>query len=65
MIRFRVPDMDCEGCVKKVTKAIHAVDPDAAVETDLKTKEVAIETSANEADIIDSLDEFGYDVEKM
>ena len=65
MMQFRIPDMDCGGCVKKVTQAVQSVDPKAVVNASLATREVSIETTGNEADIIKALEEFGYDVEKM
>jgi len=65
MLHFRVPDMDCNGCVKKVTEAVHSVDAKAVVKADLETKEVSIETTGSESDIVEALEDFGYDVEKL
>ena len=65
MFHFRLPDMDCGGCVKRVTRAVQSVDPNATVEADLETRKVKIETSSSEADIIEALDEAGYGVEKQ
>ncbi len=65
MFHFRLPDMDCGGCVKRVTRAVQSVDPNATVEADLETRKVKIQSSSSEADIIEALDEAGYGVEKQ
>ncbi len=65
MFHFRLPDMDCGGCVKKVTRAVQSVDPDATVEADLATRNVKIKTTSAEADIVEALDEAGYEIEKL
>lgn len=39
---FSVPDMDCGGCVRSITEAIHKLDPAATVEADLERKAVSI-----------------------
>ena len=57
--------MDCGGCVKRVTRAVQSVDPNATVEADLETRKVKIQSSSSEADIIEALDEAGYGVEKQ
>lgn len=36
MFRYKVAKMNCGGCAKAVTRAIHGVDPGASVEVDLK-----------------------------
>lgn len=65
MLHFRIPDMDCSGCVSKVTKAIQSIDADAQVNASLVTREVTIDTKGSEADIVAALEEFGYEVEKI
>eukprot|EP01037_Dinobryon_pediforme_P010811 gene10811-10890_t len=38
MTRFTIPDMDCEGCIASITKAVHRIDANAIVHADLTTK---------------------------
>ncbi len=42
MFQVRVAGMNCGGCAKAVTRALHAVDADANVEVDLKGGIVAV-----------------------
>lgn len=41
-LHFSVPDMDCGGCVRAITEAIHKIDPTAKIEADLARKDVSI-----------------------
>lgn len=59
-ISFLVPDMTCNHCVKSITNAIHAADPDASVLCELDLKKVTV-TGAAKADTIESaIKEAGY-----
>lgn len=42
-MKFDVTGMSCEGCVKAVTRAIRAQDPEARVSVDLAAGTVAVE----------------------
>ena len=42
MFRYKVEKMGCGGCAKSVTRAVHAVAPDARVEVDLGAKLVTV-----------------------
>ncbi|WP_018184838.1 heavy-metal-associated domain-containing protein [Kaistia granuli] len=63
MFFFTVPNMTCGGCAKSVTRALQSVDADARIETDPPTREVRVQTSANEAALRAVLSEAGYPVE--
>lgn len=63
MLRFHVPNMTCGGCAKSVTKALSSVDPQARIETDPSTREVRVESSAAETDLLAVLAEAGYPAE--
>ena len=65
MLHFHIPDMDCNGCVKKITEAVHSVDGKAVVKADLETKDVMIETDSTEDIIVEVLEDYGYSVEKI
>lgn len=55
-----VPRLNCGGCVRGVTRAVHRVDPDAGVVCDLQTQRVSITTAAEPARILAELAEVGY-----
>jgi copper chaperone len=61
MQRYKIEDMTCGHCASAVEKAIHGVDPAAAVNVDLGAKEVSVETAANTAAIAQALKAAGYD----
>jgi len=63
MLRFQVPNMTCGGCAKSVTKALQSVDPKARIETEPATREVRVESSAAETDLLAVLAEAGYSAE--
>lgn len=64
MLRFHVPNMTCGGCAKSVTKALQSVDPKARIETDPAAREVRVESSAAESDLVAVLEEAGYPAER-
>ena len=61
MTKFTVPDMTCGHCAKAVTEAVHAVDPEASVEIDLRTKLVSIDSVAEAIALSAAIREAGYD----
>lgn len=60
MLTLSVPGMSCGHCVKAITEAVREVDTAATVSTDLATRTVRIETLAESAKILKSLDDAGY-----
>jgi len=44
MYKFHVERMTCGGCATRVTKAVLAVDDEAQVNVDLKSKSVSVES---------------------
>ena len=59
-IELKVPGMACGGCGKTITKAIQSVDPGADVQTDPKSKQVKVETQAQESSIREAIAAVGY-----
>ena len=59
-IELKVPGMACGACGKTITKAIHSVDPSAEVQTDPKSKQVKVETQAQESSIREAIAAAGY-----
>lgn len=62
MIAFTVEKMHCGGCAGRVTRAIQAVDPEARVEIDLKSKTVRVDSDASAMQIQKSVVDAGYPV---
>ncbi len=52
--------MACSACVNTITKAVKAVDPNAAVQAEPKTKLVLVETQASETKIKQAIAAAGY-----
>lgn len=59
---FKVPNLACSACVEAVTKAVKAVDNEAEVVADPKTKDVSVTTSASEVVIKEAIVAAGYTV---
>ncbi len=60
MIEITLNDMTCGHCVKAITDAARSVDAAAAVEADLATKRVRIDTTATRERLVAALVEAGY-----
>ncbi|WP_371685969.1 heavy-metal-associated domain-containing protein [Nitratireductor sp. OM-1] len=60
MVTLNVPDMTCGHCAKAVTEAVKSVDSNAAVNVDLETKTVQIDSQSADAAVIQALDAAGY-----
>ena len=60
MPEFSVPDMDCEGCVAAIARAVQNLDPKATVVADLKTKQVKIDSRLDQAKLIGAVREAGF-----
>lgn len=65
MQRYKVPEMTCGHCAGVVEKAVRSVDPKAQVTVDLGSQEVAVESSAGEAQIADAIRSAGYENQKV
>lgn len=59
-LQFTVPKLACSACVNTVIKAVKAVDPNALVQAEPKTKLVLIETQADQTAITEAIAEAGY-----
>ncbi len=62
-LQLTVPSMACSACANTITKAVKAVDPDATVQADPKTKQVSVETSAPDAAVKRAIAAAGYPVD--
>lgn len=61
-LQLTVPNMACSACVTTITDAVKAIDPAAEVNADPKTKQVNIDTGANEASVREAIAAAGYTV---
>lgn len=59
-MRFRIENMECGGCVRGVTRAIHTVDPEATVMADPETRMVEIGSARAAADLAAALEAAGF-----
>lgn len=66
MYRFKVSKMGCGGCVKSVTRAVQAIEPNARVEVDLGAKLVVVSEAGGPSDrIADAITAAGYAAEPL
>lgn len=59
---FNVEGMSCGHCVTAITQAVQAKDPAASVRVDLAAREVGVESSLTEQQVIEAISEEGYGV---
>ena len=59
-LQLEVPRLACSGCVNTLTKAIKAVDYNATVQAEPKTKLVSVETQASKTEIEEAIAAVGY-----
>ena len=60
MLQWTLPTLTCGHCVKAVTAAVQAVDPQAQVQCDLAAHTVSVQSTADEATLRVALVEAGY-----
>ena len=60
MAEFTLPDMSCGHCVSTVTRALKDADPACAVQIDLSTKTVRVQSSRSAEVLASALSEAGY-----
>jgi|SRR5690606_31352898 len=59
-MKFKVPDMSCNHCVKSITEAVTALDPNAHVKADLDQATVTVQTGRSADEISSALSDAGY-----
>jgi copper chaperone len=60
MLELNVTGMTCGHCVRAVTQAVRAVDPEADVQVDLAAKRVRVEGRSTADELIRVLGAAGY-----
>jgi copper chaperone len=63
MSLFRVPDIHCDGCVRALSGALRHLDGRAALQADLATKQVRVDTTATDEAVAAAFREAGFTVE--
>jgi copper chaperone len=61
-LQLTVPNMACSACADTITKAVKAVDPAAEVSADPQSKQVQIDSQANETTLRDAIVTAGYTI---
>ena len=65
MYVFHIPGMTCGGCLRAVTRAVQALDPQARVEADLETRTVKVISRQSEASLLGALSNGGYPAQPL
>ena len=65
MQNFKVEGMTCGHCVRAVTEAVKAVDPNATVEVDLAAGRVSVTSTAASARLTQAIVAEGYAAEPV
>ena len=60
MLNLHVTGMTCGHCEAAVTRAIHAVDPAAAVTVDRAAERVTVDSAADPATVQRAVEDEGY-----
>jgi copper chaperone CopZ len=63
MTRFTIPDMDCQGCVNSITRAVQAKDSSAKIYADLNTHVVEITSTLDTQTLTGVIDDAGFTVQ--
>jgi copper chaperone len=65
MYVFHIPGMNCGGCLRAVTRAVQALDPQARVEADLEARTVRVISTQSEASLLNALSNGGYPAQPL
>jgi copper chaperone len=60
VLRYQVPDMSCDHCVRAITKAVQAVEPGASVQVDLPNHRVQVTGTEESIRIEHAIRDAGY-----
>ncbi|MFN7668368.1 MAG: heavy-metal-associated domain-containing protein [Burkholderiales bacterium] len=63
--QWKVSGMSCGHCVRAITQAIQALDPQAQVQVSLSEASVTVESSLDEAVVAAVIQEAGYSVQPV
>lgn len=63
--KFRVPDIECDGCANSIKKTLGSTPGISGVDVDIDAKTVTVDYDPNvldEPDMADALDDIGFPV---
>lgn len=60
MVEIQVEKMSCGGCASRVTKAVLALDEEAKVNVDLKSKRVCVASTSQPEEVAKAISSAGY-----
>jgi copper chaperone len=63
MQRYKVPNMNCGHCVRTITDAVKALDPNAEVSADVESREVTVRTAEHTDSVAGAIRAAGYESE--
>lgn len=61
-MEFTIPAMSCGHCVRAITEALQAADPQARVTIDLPTQRLSVQTTQSPSAVAETLRAAGYPV---
>ncbi len=59
-MQFHIENMTCGGCVRGVTRAIQAIDPNAEIKADPPSRKLEVITTATQEQVEAALEEAGF-----
>lgn len=59
-MQFHIPNMECGGCVRGVTKAIHSIDPQATIQADPPARRISVTSQHSGAAFLPALEAAGF-----
>lgn len=62
---FHVPGMNCGGCLRAITRAVQALDPQAKVDADLEARTVKVTSRQSEGLLLNALSNGGYPAQSL
>ncbi|MEO8101294.1 MAG: heavy-metal-associated domain-containing protein [Betaproteobacteria bacterium] len=60
MIELTINDMTCGGCVASITRVVKGLDPNAAVDANVETKRVRIDSPIDTEAVVAAIANAGY-----
>ncbi len=59
-MQFQIENMTCGACVRRVTAAVHSIDPAAKVTADVGQHRVDVQSAGTQEQLMAALDAAGY-----
>ncbi|MCB5943699.1 heavy-metal-associated domain-containing protein [Acidocella sp. KAb 2-4] len=59
-MKFNIPEMHCQSCIRSITAAVRQVDNAAEVQADLQTRQVTVRSGGSAAAIAAAIEDAGF-----